>query len=103
MNGPTKPLQNKEAAPDDPNQHQGGGENPPGCSVVAFLQRYKSDHRGSRKEKVLFRSFAKGGNAMNSDIKAQIMLLGLKQWQVADEIGITPYTLCAWLRHDRTK
>lgn len=37
---------------------------------------------------------------MNNDIKAQIMLLGLKQWQVADEIGITPCTLCVWLRHE---
>ncbi len=37
---------------------------------------------------------------MNNDIKVQIMLLGLKQWQVADEIGITPCTFCVWLRHE---
>lgn len=37
---------------------------------------------------------------MNNNIKAKILLLGIKQWQVAKEIGITPYTLCNWLRYE---
>ena len=37
---------------------------------------------------------------MNNNIKAKMLLLGIKQWQVAREIGITPYTLCVWLRYE---
>lgn len=37
---------------------------------------------------------------MNDNIKAKMLLLGIKQWQVAKEIGITPYTLCVWLRYE---
>ena len=37
---------------------------------------------------------------LNNDIKAKMLLLGIKQWQVAKEIGITPYTLCGWLRYE---
>ena len=39
---------------------------------------------------------------MNADIKAKLILLGVKQWQVAEEIGISPGTLCVWLRYELT-
>ncbi len=37
---------------------------------------------------------------MNNDIKARMLVLGIKQWQVAKEIGVTPFTLCNWLRYE---
>lgn len=37
---------------------------------------------------------------MNKNIKKLIRSHGLKQWQVADAIGVSESTLCVWLRHE---
>lgn len=34
----------------------------------------------------------------NNDIRQQIKKAGLKQWEVADAIGVNEATLCVWLR-----
>ncbi len=34
----------------------------------------------------------------NTDIRRQIAEAGLKQWEVADAIGVNEATLCVWLR-----
>lgn len=36
----------------------------------------------------------------NAEIREEIKKLGVAYWQIADEIGIHPATLCAWLRHE---
>lgn len=36
----------------------------------------------------------------NKDIRTEIEKSGFRYWQVADEIGIRPETLCIWLRHE---
>lgn len=36
----------------------------------------------------------------NEKIRNEIHSAGLKYWQVADEIGISPCTFSIWLRHD---
>lgn len=38
----------------------------------------------------------------NKKIRSAIQKAGLTYWQVADEIGIHPATLCVWLRHELT-
>lgn len=38
----------------------------------------------------------------NKDIRAEIEKSSFRYWQVADEIGIRPETLCIWLRHELT-
>lgn len=38
----------------------------------------------------------------NKDIRTEIEKSGFRYWQVADEIGIRPETLCIWLRHELT-
>ena len=37
---------------------------------------------------------------MNKDIKKLFQSHGLKQWQVAEAMGISETTLCVWLRHE---
>lgn len=37
---------------------------------------------------------------MNKNVKKLIRSHGLKQWQVADAIGVSESTLCVWLRHE---
>lgn len=39
---------------------------------------------------------------MNTDLKYKIRTAGLKQWQVAEAIGISERTLIVWLRHELT-
>lgn len=36
----------------------------------------------------------------NKNIRSEIEKAGLRYWQVADQIGISPATLCVWLRHE---
>ncbi len=36
----------------------------------------------------------------NKKIRSEIEKAGLRYWQVADKIGISPATLCVWLRHE---
>lgn len=38
----------------------------------------------------------------NKKIRDAIEEAGLRHWQLADEIGICPATLCIWLRHELT-
>lgn len=38
----------------------------------------------------------------NKNIRTEIEKSGFRYWQVADEIGIRPETLCIWLRHELT-
>ena len=38
----------------------------------------------------------------NKNIRKAIEQAGFRYWQVADEIGIRPETLCIWLRHELT-
>lgn len=38
----------------------------------------------------------------NEKIRKAIMRSGLKYWEVADAIGISPYTFSTWLRHELT-
>lgn len=37
---------------------------------------------------------------MNNDVRKLMRTLDLKQWQVAEAIGISPYTLSVWLRYE---
>lgn len=39
---------------------------------------------------------------MNTEIKKQMRLHDIKQWQLAEAIGVCERTLCVWLRHDLT-
>lgn len=34
----------------------------------------------------------------NQEIRDRISNAGLKHWQVAEVAGVSPYTLCVWLR-----
>lgn len=34
----------------------------------------------------------------NQEIRNSITNAGLKHWQVAEAAGVSPYTLCVWLR-----
>lgn len=44
-----------------------------------------------------------GGNTLKNDkIRKAIIRAGLKYWEVADAIGISPYTFSTWLRHELT-
>ena len=36
----------------------------------------------------------------NLEIRNAIAAAGLKHWQLADAIGISPYTLSVWMRHE---
>ena len=36
----------------------------------------------------------------NTELRAEIKAAGLFYWQVADAIGISPYTLSVWLRKE---
>jgi len=36
----------------------------------------------------------------NLEIRAALKECGLKQWELADTLGISPYTLTVWLRHE---
>ena len=36
----------------------------------------------------------------NEKIRAAMRIADIKQWQVADAIGIHEATFCAWLRHE---
>lgn len=38
----------------------------------------------------------------NSEIRKTFERSGVTYWQLADEIGIHPATLCVWLRHELT-
>ena len=38
----------------------------------------------------------------NNSIRDRIKALGLKQWQLADEVGIHETTLIVWLRQELT-
>lgn len=38
----------------------------------------------------------------NKNIRSEIEKAGLRYWQVADKIGISPATFCVWLRHELT-
>ena len=38
----------------------------------------------------------------NKKIRRQIADAGLRHWQIADFIGISPSTLTIWLRHELT-
>lgn len=38
----------------------------------------------------------------NKNIRDAIEEAGLRHWQLADRIGISPATLCVWLRHELT-
>lgn len=38
----------------------------------------------------------------NEKIRKAIMRAGLKYWEVAEAIGISPYTLSIWLRRELT-
>lgn len=38
----------------------------------------------------------------NMEVRTEIEKSGFRYWQVADEIGIRPETLCIWLRHELT-
>ena len=38
----------------------------------------------------------------NKKIRDAIEEAGLRHWQLADKIGISPATLCVWLRHELT-
>lgn len=38
----------------------------------------------------------------NKKIRDAIEAAGLRHWQLADRIGISPATLCIWLRHELT-
>lgn len=37
---------------------------------------------------------------MNRWVRNEIEKAGLKYWEVADAIGISPYTFSTWLRHE---
>lgn len=36
----------------------------------------------------------------NKKIRSAIKAAGLMYWQVADAVGISPYSLSVWLRHE---
>ena len=36
----------------------------------------------------------------NAEIRAALKEHGLKYWELADALGISPYTLSVWLRHE---
>lgn len=36
----------------------------------------------------------------NKDIRDAMKTAGIKQWQLADAIGISTYTFSVWLRHE---
>ena len=36
----------------------------------------------------------------NQDIRKKIRDAGLRNWQIADEMGIHDCTFCRWLRHE---
>ena len=38
----------------------------------------------------------------NMEVRTEVEKSGFRYWQVADEIGIRPETLCIWLRHELT-
>lgn len=37
---------------------------------------------------------------MNQEIKKAMKEHKAKQWQVAEAIGVSEYTLCRWMRHE---
>ncbi len=36
----------------------------------------------------------------NTEIRNEIRKAGLRHWQVADVLNISPATFCVWLRHE---
>lgn len=40
---------------------------------------------------------------MNQEIKKFIRDSGVKQWQIAEYLGITEYSLSRWFRHELSK
>ena len=36
----------------------------------------------------------------NAEVRAALKERGLRYWELADRLGISPYTLSVWLRHE---
>lgn len=37
---------------------------------------------------------------MNTEIRAALLKTGIRQWALAEKMGVSEFTLCRWLRHE---
>lgn len=42
------------------------------------------------------------GSKANQDIRDYLYRLGIKHWQLAEELGVHEITVCRWLRYELT-